>query len=65
MRAIERGHGKASLETAAGDTLWIRMNGDRNVVVIDGQGGVANIPTYDVIQSNGVIHVVDKVLLPK
>jgi len=40
------------------------MNGDRNVVVVDAKGGVANISTYDVIQSNGIIHVVDKVLLP-
>jgi uncharacterized surface protein with fasciclin (FAS1) repeats len=64
MKAIKKGNGKASLETASGDTLWIRMNGDRNVDVVDAKGGVANISTYDVIQSNGIIHVVDKVLLP-
>jgi uncharacterized surface protein with fasciclin (FAS1) repeats len=64
MKAIKKGDGKASLKTASGDTLWIRMNGDRNVVVIDAKGGVANISTYDVMQSNGIIHVVDKVLLP-
>lgn len=64
MRAIRKGDGKASLLTVAGDTLWIRMNGERNVVVIDAQGGVADISTYDVIQSNGVIHVLDRVLLP-
>jgi uncharacterized surface protein with fasciclin (FAS1) repeats len=40
------------------------MNGNRNVVVLDAKGGVANISTYDVIQSNGIIHVVDKVLRP-
>ena len=51
--------------TASGDTLWIRMNGERNVVVLDAEGGVANISTYDVIQSNGIIHVVDRVLLPR
>jgi uncharacterized surface protein with fasciclin (FAS1) repeats len=64
MKAIEKGDGKASLKTANGETLWIMMNGDRNVVVRDAKGGVANISTYDVIQSNGIIHVVDKVLLP-
>jgi uncharacterized surface protein with fasciclin (FAS1) repeats len=64
MKAIEKGDGKASLKTASGDTLWVMMNGDRNVVVRDAKGGVANISTYDVIQSNGIIHVVDKVLLP-
>jgi len=64
MKAIKKGDGKASLKTASGDTLWIKMNGDRNVIVVDAKGGVANISTYDVIQSNGIIHVVDKVLLP-
>ena len=64
MKAIEKGDGKASLKTASGETLWVMMNGDRNVVVRDAKGGVANISTYDVIQSNGIIHVVEKVLLP-
>jgi uncharacterized surface protein with fasciclin (FAS1) repeats len=64
MKAIRKGDGKASLKTASGDTLWLRMNGERNVVVVDAKGGVASVSTYDVMQSNGVIHVVDKVLLP-
>jgi uncharacterized surface protein with fasciclin (FAS1) repeats len=64
MKAIKKGDGKATLTTASGETLWIMMNGDRNVVVRDAKGGVAAISTYDVVQSNGVIHVVDKVLLP-
>ena len=64
MKAIKRGDGKATLTTASGESLWIMMNGDRNVVVRDAKGGVAAISTYDVMQSNGVIHVVDKVLLP-
>jgi uncharacterized surface protein with fasciclin (FAS1) repeats len=64
MKAIKKGDGKASLKTASGETLWVRMNGDRNVVVVDAKGGVANISTYDVIQSNGIIHVMDRVLLP-
>ena len=64
MKAIKKGDGKASLKTASGETLWVKMNGDRNVVVVDVKGGVANISTYDVIQSNGIIHVVDRVLLP-
>ena len=64
MQAIEHGHGKAALKTASGETLWVMMNGDRNIVVRDAKGGVASISTYDVIQSNGIIHVVDRVLLP-
>ena len=47
-----------------GEPLTLTMNGDRNIVVRDAKGDVADISTYDVVQSNGVIHVVDKVLLP-
>jgi uncharacterized surface protein with fasciclin (FAS1) repeats len=64
MKLIEKGNGKVALTTASGGQLWLTMNGDRNVVVRDAKGGVASISTYDVVQSNGVIHVVDKVLLP-
>ena len=64
MKAIKHGHGRASLTTVQGEPLTLRMNGDRNIVVGDAKGGVADISTYDVVQSNGVIHVVDKVLLP-
>jgi uncharacterized surface protein with fasciclin (FAS1) repeats len=64
MKAIKKGDGKATLTTVSGESLWIMMNGDRNVVLRDIKGGVAAISTYDVVQSNGVIHVVDKVLLP-
>ncbi len=64
MKAIRKGDGKATLTTASGETLWIMMNGERNVVVRDAKGSVAAISTYDVVQSNGVIHVVDRVLLP-
>lgn len=64
MKAIKKGDGKATLTTASGESLWVMMNGDRNLVVRDAKGGVAAISTYDVVQSNGVIHVVDRVLLP-
>jgi uncharacterized surface protein with fasciclin (FAS1) repeats len=40
------------------------MNGPMNVVVTDGKSGVANFSTYDVLQKNGVIHVIDRVLMP-
>lgn len=59
------GTGEATLKTASGDTLTIRRNGPANLVVEDQQGAVANVSTYDVRQSNGVIHVVDAVLHPK
>jgi uncharacterized surface protein with fasciclin (FAS1) repeats len=41
------------------------MNGSHNIVLKDENGGMANITTYDVNQSNGVIHVLDTVVLPK
>jgi uncharacterized surface protein with fasciclin (FAS1) repeats len=40
------------------------MNGDRNIVIRDEKGAVASISTYDVYQANGVIHVIDRVVLP-
>jgi uncharacterized surface protein with fasciclin (FAS1) repeats len=40
------------------------MNGPTNIVIKDEKGDVADISTYDVTQSNGVIHVIDKVMLP-
>jgi uncharacterized surface protein with fasciclin (FAS1) repeats len=40
-------------------------NGPSNIQVADANGNVANFSTYDVYQSNGVIQVIDKVLLPK
>ena len=64
LKSIKKGDGKAEMKTLAGGTLTFRMNGPMNVVVTDGKGGVANISTYDVLQKNGVIHVIDRVLMP-
>ena len=65
MRQIRAGHGSATLRTVSGGTLTAVMNGPGNVVIRDEKGGVANVTTYDVLQSNGVIHVVNRVLLPR
>ncbi|HKK79665.1 MAG TPA: fasciclin domain-containing protein [Phaeodactylibacter sp.] len=62
--AIKKGGGSATLTTVNGATLTATMNGPMNVVVKDESGNVANVTTYDVNQSNGVIHVIDQVLLP-
>ena len=61
---IQKGGGKAKLATVSGGTLWAKMNGAANVVLVDEQGQTANISTYDVYQSNGVIHVLDRVAMP-
>jgi uncharacterized surface protein with fasciclin (FAS1) repeats len=64
-RMIEKGNGTAELTTASGGKLWAMKNGDRNITIKDEAGAVADISIYDVLQSNGVIHSVDRVLMPK
>ena len=64
MKAIKAGNGTAELKTVNGGKLYATKNGPLNVTVRDEKGNVANISTYDVRQSNGVIHVVDRVLMP-
>ena len=64
VAAVKAGNGKAMLKTVSGGTLTATSNGSA-VMVMDESGGTANVSIADVIQSNGVIHVVDKVLLPK
>jgi len=63
--AIRKGKGTATLTTVAGGKLWARMNGPHNIVLQDESNNVSTISVYDVYQSNGVIQVIDKVLLPK
>jgi len=60
---IRAGGGKAMLKTASGGTLTATMRGN-DVVIMDAKGTVSMVTNADVYQSNGVIHVVDKVLLP-
>lgn len=62
---IRKGRGTAELKTVSGGKLMASMNGPNNVMIKDENGSAANINVYDVIQSNGVIHSIDKVLLPK
>lgn len=65
MGEIKKGGGQATLSTASGGKLSFKMNGAHNIVVWDEKGGYANISTYDVYQSNGVINVIDTVLMPQ
>jgi len=64
MKMIDDGKGTASFKTVAGGTLTAKTSGGK-VMITDEKGGSATVTIADVIQSNGVIHVVDKVLLPK
>lgn len=60
---IAAGTGSATLNTVQGQALTARAVAD-GITVTDAKGNVANVTTADVYQSNGVIHVVDKVLMP-
>ncbi len=63
LRAIKKGKGKAVLTTVAGGKLTATLEG-KNVIITDEKGGRSTVTIADVKQSNGVIHVVDSVLLP-
>jgi uncharacterized surface protein with fasciclin (FAS1) repeats len=60
---IRAGGGKAMRKTVSGGMLTATMRGNE-VVIVDAKGNMAVVTTADVYQSNGVIHVVDQVLLP-
>jgi len=62
-RAIMKGGGKAEFTTVAGGKLWAKMDGG-NLIIWDEKGGRSTVTIADVRQSNGVIHVIDSVLLP-
>ena len=51
------------LKTVNGEMLIFTMSGDQ-IMITDAKGGMATITTADVYQSNGVIHVIDTVLMP-
>lgn len=61
---IAKGDGKGMLNTVAGGTLYFTKKGNK-VLVWDETGNTANVTIKDVYQSNGVIHVIDHVVLPK
>lgn len=64
VKMMKDGNGSATLTTVQGETLTIKPNGS-SIMITDESGGTAKVTIADVNQSNGVIHVVDKVLLPK
>ena len=60
---IKKGGGKATLKTVQGEDLTVTMSGGK-IMLTDSKGGMATITTADVFQSNGVIDVIDTVLMP-
>jgi uncharacterized surface protein with fasciclin (FAS1) repeats len=63
MKLIQQGNGSASLKTVSGGTLMAMMSGN-SIVLRDEKGNTSNVTIADVRQSNGVIHVVDTVVMP-
>lgn len=63
-KMIKKGGGKAELTTVSGGKLWASMDGD-SLVLTDEKGGRSTVTIANVRQSNGIIHVVDSVLLPE
>ncbi|GGE13308.1 fasciclin [Psychroflexus salis] len=63
VAAIKKGNGKAQIKTVQGGTLTLMLDGNA-VKIKDAAGNVATVTIADVNQCNGVIHVIDKVLLP-
>ncbi len=63
VAAIKKGNGKATFKTVNGGEVSAMLDGDK-VKLKDAAGNVATVTVADVNQSNGVIHVIDTVLLP-
>jgi len=61
--AIKAGNGKAELTTVSGNKLWASMVG-KKLILTDEKGGTSSVTIANVMQKNGVIHVVDTVLMP-
>ena len=64
VAAIKKGNGKVELTTVSGGKLWAMMDG-KNVALKDEKGGKSTVTAVDLKGSNGVIHVIDSVVLPK
>jgi uncharacterized surface protein with fasciclin (FAS1) repeats len=63
-KMVDDNGGKAELKTANGQTLWIKRVGEKHLAVWDAKGHAGRITISNVMQSNGVIHVIDNVVQP-
>ncbi len=63
IKMIKKGGGTATLPTVAGGAIKATLTGS-SVTLTDEKGGTATVTTADVFQSNGVVHVIDTVLMP-
>jgi uncharacterized surface protein with fasciclin (FAS1) repeats len=64
MHEIKKGGGTFKVKTVEGDDLTFSLDGSSTIKITDDKGGSADITTADVFQSNGIIQVIDSVLMP-
>ena len=64
MKKIKEGKGTAELTTVEGGRLWVMLHDGKHIMLKDEKGGTALITIANVFQSNGVIHVIDSVVMP-
>ena len=64
MKKIKEGKGTTELTTVEGGRLWVMLHDGKHIMLKDEKGGTALITIADVFQSNGVIHVIDRVVMP-
>jgi len=64
MKKIKEGNGTAELTTVEGGKLWVMVHDGKHIMLKDEKGGTALVTIANVFQSNGVIHVIDPVVMP-
>jgi uncharacterized surface protein with fasciclin (FAS1) repeats len=64
MKAVKDGNGEAKFKTVAGGEIVVKSPSAGKLTITDAKGGTSTVTINDVLQSNGVIHVIDTVLLP-
>jgi len=64
MKKIGEGNGTAELTTVEGGKLWVMLHDGKHIMLKDEKGGTALVTIANVFQSNGVIHVIDTVVMP-
>ena len=64
LKKIRDGNGTAELTTVEGGKLWVMLHDGKHIMLKDEKGGTALVTIADVFQSNGVIHVIDTVVMP-
>jgi uncharacterized surface protein with fasciclin (FAS1) repeats len=64
-RKINSNNGQATFTTIAGSKLTAKIDTNRNIVLVDENGGESVISKFDIEQSNGLLHIVNAVLVPK